>query len=422
MKNLYLFFAATILTFTANTQNFNEVNPSPFVDIGRGKSVMADVDNDGHLDIIIAGNSYENSTQTDTVIVYRNDGTGNYTEITGNSFLGVYRPAFDIADIDDDGDIDILITGANNGSLTAKLYINDGTGIFTEVVTTIFEAVENGTVNFADVDNDGDQDVLLTGRNNNATSISKLYINNGSGNFTENTGSPFTGVRNGVVEFADINGNGSLDLLINGELYINDGNGNFSLQTPANLTYFGYGDAAFEDIDNDGDLDLIITGSMPNQIQPIYTKLYLNDGTGVFTEITGTLFTNLRYSSVDFIDFNGDSYPDLLIGGVDTNGDKHATFFINDGSGNFTIAPQQPIEAFSNGSLSIGDVDGDLDKDVLITGLYEKPSVFGGTVTARITRLYKLCNLELDQPTLNPISAICSLDEPQAPTATDNCS
>src|SRR5690554_8141353 len=45
-----------------------------------------------------------------------------------------------------------------------------------------------------------------------------------------------------------------------------------------------------------------------------------------------------------------------------------------------------------------------------------------GPYDKKITRLYKLCNLELNQPSLSPISAICSLDEPQAPTATDNCS
>ena len=151
------------------------------------------------------------------------------------------------------------------------------------------------------------------------------------------------------------------------------------------------------------------------------TKLYINDGSGNFTLQAGTPFIDMRYSSVAFSDINGDSYPDLLISGLDVNGDKNATFYINDGNGNYSIAPLQPTEQFSYGNIIFGDIDGDMDKDLLINGLYDKQGTMG-TFESRITRLYTLCNLALNQKTLNPISATCSLAEPQAPEATDNCS
>lgn len=421
MKKVHLLIATLLATCTVSGQNFNEVTPSSIINLSNSESAMADVDNDGHLDIIIAGYSYENSIQADTVIVYRNDGAGNFNGITGNSFDGIRFPAFDLADVDGDGNIDLMIAGTHNGTKTTKLYLNDGNGVFTEVTNTVFDPVERGTVNFADVDNDGDMDVLLTGRTNGYNDISKLYINDGNGNFTEQPGTPFTGLRNGVVEFADINGNGNLDLIANGEIYFNDGNANFTVQNPNSITFFSVGDIAFEDVDNDGDLDVLITGAQPNQSQPIYTKLYLNDGNGVFTEQTATSFTDLRYSSVGFVDYNGNNSPDLFIAGLDANGDRQAQFFENDGTGNFTLAANQPTEVFSNGAITFGDVDGDQHDDLLVTGITTATGIMGPYDT-RYTRLFIQCNLELDQPTLNTINAVCKIDQLQAPTASDNCS
>ncbi|MCD4732591.1 MAG: VCBS repeat-containing protein, partial [Bacteroidales bacterium] len=67
------------------------------------------------------------------------------------------------ADIDNDNDQDVLITGSSNAGIIAKLYTNDGNGNFVEVTETPFVGVSNGSIAFADIDNDNDQDVLITG-------------------------------------------------------------------------------------------------------------------------------------------------------------------------------------------------------------------------------------------------------------------
>jgi hypothetical protein len=95
-------------------------------------------------------------------------------------FEGVSAGSIAFADVDGDGDPDVLITGENNSDIpTSTLYTNDGSGNFTEVTGTPFEGVFRSSIAFADVDGDGDPDVLITGLTNSLRSISKLYTNDG---------------------------------------------------------------------------------------------------------------------------------------------------------------------------------------------------------------------------------------------------
>src|SRR5690554_4350699 len=424
MKKIYLFIAALIASNTFYGQYFTEVTPSPFEDMFDGNSVFTDVDNDGDLDIFIVG-----LASTEDVVLYKNDGNGNYIEDTGNSFEGVRLADVAVADVNGNGYMDLLISGRNtsNNPIT-KLYLNDGTGQYTLDNSVSFDGVQYGTVDFADFNGDGSPDVLITGDNgNNINGIAKIYFNDGSGSFTEQTGTPLIGVDYSAVVILDVNGDNSLDIIISGDkgspdyttnLYINDGTGQFTLQN-SGLLAINRGALAYADVDGDGDLDVVVSGRTTGSTKE--SKLFLNDGTGIFTEQTSLALTGVEFASAGFSDINGDTYPDLIVSGLESNNIRSSEMFINDGNGNFTLYPLNSIEPISQGSISFGDVDGDLDNDLLITGISTGAGTMG-PFDKKITRLYKLCNLELDQPTLNPISAICSLDEPQAPTATDNCS
>src|SRR5690554_3140711 len=423
MKKIYLFIAALIASNTFYGQYFTEVTPSPFEDMFDGNSVFTDVDNDGDLDIFIVG-----LASTEDVVLYRNDGNGNYIEDTGNSFEGVRLADVAVADVNGNGFMDLLISGRNtsNNPIT-KLYLNDDTGQYTLDNSVNFDGVEYGTVDFADFNGDGAPDVLITGDNGNINEITKIYFNDGSGSFTEQTGTPLIGVDYSAVIILDVNGDNSLDIIISGDkgspdyttnLYINDGTGQFTLQ-PSGLMAINRGALAYADVDGDGDLDVVVSGRTTGSTKE--SKLFLNDGTGVFTEQTSLALTGVESASAGFSDINGDTYPDLIVSGLVSNNNRSSEMFINDGNGNFTLYTQNSIEPISQGSISFGDVDGDSDDDLLITGISTGAGTMG-PYDKKITRLYKLCNLELNQPSLSPISAICSLDEPQAPTATDNCS
>src|SRR5690554_3424387 len=372
MKVIILLVLMAISSKVMKAQYFTEVTSSPFEDVTDGNSVFADVDGDGDLDLFIVG-----FASGESVILYKNDGNGNYTEDTGNSFEGVRLADVAVADVNENGYMDLLISGRNtsNNPIT-KLYLNDGTGQYTLDNSANFDGVEYGTVDFADFNGDGSPDVLITGKNgNNINGIAKIFFNDGSGSFTEQTGTPLIGVIYSAVVILDVNGDNHLDIIISGDkgstdystnLYINNGVGQFTLQN-SGLLAINRGALAYADVDGDGDLDVVVSGRTTGSTKE--SKLFLNDGTGVFTEQTSLALTGVEFASVGFSDINCDGNPDLIVSGLESNNIRSSEIFINDGNGNFTLYPLNSIEPISEGSISFGDVDGDLDNDLLITGI-----------------------------------------------------
>ncbi len=304
--------------------NYSELAGTTFDAVNSSSIAFADVDGDNDSDLLISGSTNSGLSQRITKL-YLNDGLGNFSELTGTPFAPVHGGALAFEDIDSDGDQDVLITGTTNSTGTvriAKLYTNNGTGTFTEVVGTPFDGVYVSKVSFEDIDND--KDVLIIGRNNSNTPIAKMYINDGTGSFTEQLGTIFTGVFRGSINFADVDGDNDNDLLITGKtntnsaltkLYINDGIGNFSDISQATLdSASNSSGTAFSDIDNDGDQDVLITGV--NNLNQSISKIYTNDGMGIFSEIAGLSLVNyIQFGAVAFADIDGDNYLDLLITG-----------------------------------------------------------------------------------------------------------
>ena len=308
--------------------------------------------------------------------LYQNDGVGNYTEVIDTPFDGVRYASIAFSDVDNDQDQDVLITGRKNSDQPiAKLYENDGSGIFTEVTDTPFDGVYNSSIAFSDVDNDNDQDVLITGRNNSNQRIAKLYANDGTGHFTEVTGTPFDGVEHSSIAFADIDKDNDQDVLITGEnnfrqriaiLYENDGFGNFT--EVINTPFDGVNESsiAFSDVDNDNDPDVLITGHVA--LNGPIAKLYENDGFGNFNEVAGTPFVGVYLSSLAFADVDKDNDLDVLMTGENSSGQQTAKLYQNDGNRSFTEVIDTPFEGVYLSSVVFADIDKDNAPDVLIAG------------------------------------------------------
>ena len=358
---------ATLYTNDGSGNFTEETSGAPFTGVQFSSIAFADVDGDNDQDVIITGSTGSNRITT----LYTNDGSGNFTRETGTPFTGVSNGSITFADVDGDNDQDVLITGYDGSNRIATLYSNNGSGNFTEETETPFTGVSNGSIAFADVDGDNDQDVFIT-RFDGSNNITKRYTNDGSGNFTEEEGTPFTGVSNGSITFADVDGDNDQDVLITGRdrnsnptvrLYTNDGSGNF---TRKRGTPFTGGSIAFADVDGDSDQDVFITRS--DRFNRITTTLYTNDGSGNFTEEEGAPFTGVSNGSIAFADVDGDNDQDVLITGFSLSG-RIAKLYTNDGSGNFTEETETPFTGVSMGSsIAFADVDGDNDQDVLITG------------------------------------------------------
>jgi hypothetical protein len=327
------------------------------------------VDNDGDLDAYMNGQGAAGFHSK----LYLNDGNGGYTLDPANNFFGAANAAADFADVDNDGDVDLMVSGYNNGQFV-KLYTNDGNGLFTEVTTTNFPPVSSGAIQFNDVDSDGDQDVFISGFTIFVGNVGQLWMNDGTGNFTLSTSNTFEGANNGNIALADIDGDSDDDVLMTGygdlgriaKLYTNDGTGTFTL-VASPFPGVQQGAIAFGDVDLDQDMDLVIAGEIGSTT---YTaEMYTNDGTGTFTLVAGTPFLPTISSGLVFVDVDNDLDPDLLTLGYNNTGSNTiANLYSNDGSGNFSLVTGTPFVAASYGMMTFGDIDGDVDLDVIICG------------------------------------------------------
>jgi predicted nucleotidyltransferase len=382
MKKTILFLLSFLLYSYYEGQIFTEQIGTPFDGVANSSIAFADIDGDTDLDVLITGDT-TNQGQAISKL-YTNNGSGVFTEVFGTPFEGVSWSSVAFADVDGDGDMDVLTTGAPSSQSPpiAKLYTNDGTGVFTELTGTPFQGVSFSSIKFADIDGDTDLDVLISGNSSSSwpsQNITKLYTNDGSGNYSEVTSTPFQGVSYSSIAFADIDGDSDMDLLISGNtssispaspayvprLYSNDGNGLFTELTTTPFQGVRGPSVAFADVDGDADMDLLIAGS-DSSYRPI-SKLYNNDGNGLFTEQTSSLFRGASSPSVAFADIDNDTDMDVLIIG-DTFNLSLSRLYTNDGTGVFTEDTTAPFEDVSNSSIAFADVDGDGDVDVLIAG------------------------------------------------------
>ena len=403
-KLLFLFIGlAQILT----AQTFTEKKGTPFEGIYGGSVAFSDVDRDGDKDALIVGSKLGFGIEAFAKL-YENDGRGNFIEDTEVVFDPVKSATIAFSDVDNDGDEDVIIAGYEIDSLGAvpiiKLYQNDGQGIFSEKTDIPFDPVVQSSLSFSDVDGDGDQDVLITGARSlsGGDRISKSFLNDGTGNFSERTGTPFQAVSIGSIAFSDVDGDDDQDVLITGQnnsleriakLYVNDGEGNYS-EKMAPFEGVLLGSVAFSDVDGDDDQDVLIIGE--NSSTDRIAKLYMNDGSGNFTEKMSTPFDGVFEGSVTFSDLNGDNAPEVLLTGGNNSNNGIAKLYMNDGSGNFTEKTDTPFDGVFMSSVAFSDVDGDGDPDLLITGSSDTEPIAKLYINETVSSTNDVSNFDLD--------------------------
>ena len=207
-----------LMAFTLNSysQSINvQLDTTQTLQNSDGGSVAyADIDLDGDNDLLITGNGPGTGVSS---TLYVNDGLGNFTAMSQPAIVNVFAGAAEFADVDNDGDMDLFMTGnTSSPAATANLYLNDGMGNFTLASGTPFEASNSGDIDFGDIDGDGDIDLIMTGKNASDSVFSKLYLNNGAGSYSLVSGTSFTPVWKSSTEFIDVDNDGDLDLLICG--------------------------------------------------------------------------------------------------------------------------------------------------------------------------------------------------------------
>jgi uncharacterized repeat protein (TIGR01451 family) len=235
-----------------------------------GVSAWGDYDNDGDLDILLTGYYYDWDVMESVRVarVYRNDGGDTFvTTITTDTLSSLSKDAPAWGDYDNDSDLDILLPRTGE---FVTIYRNDGSDTFTLAVTdTLMAGLDLATHSAAwgDYDNDGDLDILLAGYDG-STRVTEVWRNDGGGSFSQQSTDP-----SGV----------------------------------------SYGSVAWGDYDNDGDLDILLAGY--NGLTRV-TEVWRNDGAGSFSR-QSTDPTGVMYSSVAWGDYDDDDDLDILLAGYD---------------------------------------------------------------------------------------------------------
>jgi len=290
--------------------------------LSRAAAAWGDFDGDGDLDLAMTG---LNISGVPVTRIYRND-AGTFTALT-NTMAQVFAGNIAWGDFDGDGDLDLLVTGINSASAAGvaftRLYRNDGNGVFTSV-THPFPDCYLGAASWGDYDNDGHLDLVLTGATTGGGLVTGLWHNDGHGNFI-NAGAPLPAMDLGFAVWGDFDNDGDLDLLYGGnsdagfinDIYRNDG-GTFTNMN-AGLLPVLWASAAWGDYDNDGRLDAMIIGYDP-VAQVARSILYHNNGGGNFTN-SGATFHNIYLGTVSWLDYDNDGRLDLIMEGNEVGSD-----------------------------------------------------------------------------------------------------
>ena len=201
-----------------------------------------DYDSDDYLDILLTSGFSK---------IYHNNGNNSFTEQTDINLTGVASTgSVAWGDYNNDGYQDIILTGYSSSGFIAKIYRNNGDNTFAEQTGITLERVIGGSVAWGDYDNDGNLDILLTGSASSGN-ISKIYHNNGDNTFTEQTSIALTCVSWSSVAWGDYNNDSNLDILLTGisnsgnisKIYRNNGDNSFSEQTDIALPGIWFGSA-----------------------------------------------------------------------------------------------------------------------------------------------------------------------------------
>lgn len=364
-----------------------------------GGVALGDVDGDGDVDIFLPSLRAESRLMA-------NDGTGHFTDVTaevGIHAVGLFGAAV-FFDLGGDGLLDLFVVSPAN--TPSMLWVQDTAGHFREesnlrglalsVPDTDCAAMLSVTA--GDLDDDGDVDLVVPSWRDGSPTFSAVLLDDGTGHFgpaPEQMGIDLEGRWVFTPSLGDVNADGYTDLAVTGDygtsaLFLSDGAGSFvevaaerGLGTDEN----GMG-GVLADYDGDLDLDWFVTAiSAPtctgDFIRCSGNRLYRNDGTGHFDDATDE--AGVRDGAwgwgAAFFDVDNDGHLDL----GHTNGFPAAPFnasearlFMADGTGRFRDrACHHGMRSGGQGRAWVPfDMDRDGDLDVIITGYEARPSLF----------------------------------------------
>lgn len=354
-------FLLLLITSNLAAQTFTHTGIS-FDPMTNAKAQWVDLNNDGWLDLLVSG---KDNSSSNRVVIYTNNGDNTFT---GNDLANLSEVAFDIGDYDLDGDIDILLAGRNSSNVRVCLvYQNNSGGSFSTQEFGL-PGLSSGDLIWEDLDQDGDLEIFGSGLDDEGNEVVLFYMFEG-GSY-QKVAHPIDPVAYGAIKTFDANNDGLSELLISG--YDELGNPSTmvytidkALQTSVYtdlLDGYAQNSISLADYNEDGYVDLAMTGISGNINRS--ANLYQNNQTNGFARIDPFL-DSLSSSSIDFGDLNNDGLSDLILTGLDKDGDAQLYYYQNEESGgDYTFSTiSHTLEVIYSGDVAIGDYanNGSLD-------------------------------------------------------------
>ena len=317
-----------------------------------------DINADGFIDIVIAGEDPNNFSSTPTFKVYQNQNNFTFTDVTTKFSIPqtLRTPKLEFSDFDNDGYLDMIYGGTQaNGTGTVNIYkISKDTTIktvpnYTFKVTTLpnnlaqlISANDPQNIQFAfgDLNKDKTFDLITTYEGAGFARFTDIYTNVFDSATKSNVFSKFTGftlpkIKNGKIELVDFN--------------------------------------------NDGLLDVSITGYATGigEIFNVYQNGYTKDKGLNFVNVTTSGLQPVQNSKTTWGDYNGDGYPDVIFSG-DRDGFGYVTKMATSSKGasgftQFNELVTFPFGNFTKLTPSMGDIGGDGQLGFVLVGSEKDP-------------------------------------------------
>lgn len=309
---------------------------------------VADVNGDGKPDLLVANECSDDSCPNGVVAVLLGNGDGTFQAAV--TYDAGWLVSLAVADVNGDGRLDLVVS---YNSVIGVL-LGNGDGTFQPAVTYPSGALQAVSVAIADVNNDGKPDVIVANQCSNdfcPNGVVGVLLGNGDGTFQAAVTYDSGGQNAISVAVADVNGDGNPDILVanisdsssngaTGSIGVLLGNGDGTFE-PAVTYSSGAPDAlslAVGDLNGDGRPDMVVANctqqgdggsSCPGTTGVVGVLLGNGDGTfqAVVTHASGGVAPN----SIAIADLNGDGQPDLLVANNlgESNGDGTVGVLLN---------------------------------------------------------------------------------------------
>lgn len=326
-----------------------------------GVSAWGDYNNDGRIDLFVIGEVWNNGLHA---LLWRNDGNGQFTQ-QSTPFPGMNQPAAAWGDYNNDGLVDLLIAGAMGASRSIELWRNDGSGSFTKVSLPGMPGVANGKLKWVDFNRDGKLDICVFG-SSSAGEITQLWRGAGDGTFVHVPVPGLGGGSLGGIDWADFDNDGFFDLILTGsgktELWRNlDGN-NFQQVPLPGVPGLSKSAVAWGDSDNDGRPDFFLSGFLSGVTR--VAQLWRNNGSNGFTLVPTPGIPGGDLAHVAWADVDNDGTQDIITAADLPN---FVQVWRNQGSNGFS-GIGLPTHYYP--SVSVADYDKDGRVDLMTIGMY----------------------------------------------------